>query len=266
MMQFGIFFFFLLSAPGAVAEDACPPTEVVKFAELYANPHLHPCQNVSAGFSMAPPMGYPTEPQVKAMCASEACRALIKDVLALKPADCCLSFAGVELNAHKMASSFEDACKDGSDDDHEDDKHHPTPKPTDDKYHPTPKPTKDTEHYLTPKPTKYNKHYPTSKPTDDKHHWTPKPTDGKYYPTPKPTEDDKHYPTPKPTDGKYHSTPKPTNDKDTFKLEEPMTVTHCAGKESAKDADELKPPMNGTALELFPTPNTTYKATASPKA
>ncbi|KAL3674474.1 hypothetical protein V7S43_000422 [Phytophthora oleae] len=262
-MQFGILFFFLLSAFGAAAEDACPPTEVVKFAELYANPHLHPCQKVSAGFSMAPPMGYPTDPQVKAMCASDACLALIKDVLDLKPVDCFLSFAGVKLNVYKMARSFEDGCKRA----HEEDKSHSTSKPTN-----------ETEYHPTLKPTKYEDH-PTPKPTKEEYHPTPKPT--KYYPTRKPTEDDKHYPTPKPTkhyptpkpaDDKYY-TPKPTDNKGHFKPEEPMLVKcdhdkacpkHCVETEAAKDA-EVKPPMNGTAFELFPMPNTTYKATASPK-
>ncbi|POM58341.1 Elicitin-like protein [Phytophthora palmivora] len=203
-MQFGMFFFFLLSAYGAATENACPPTEIVKFAELYANPHLHPCQKVSAGFSLIPPKGYPTEQQVKAMCASDECRALIKDVLALKPADCYLSFADVKLNAYKMAGSFEGDCK-----------------------------------------------------VDiDKHE------DAKYKPTPKPTKKHESYSTAKPRDIKGNST-----------LEEPLIVkddhddkrcpTHYAGKENAKDADNLKPPMNGTAAELFPTPNTTYKA--SPK-
>ncbi|KAG1711786.1 hypothetical protein DVH05_009029 [Phytophthora capsici] len=228
-MHFGILF-FLLSVFGAAAEDACPPTEIVKYAELYANPHLHPCQKASAGFSLAPPMGYPTDPQVKAMCASDACIALIKDVLDLKPADCFLSFAGAKLNLYKMACNFEKGC------------HH-----EEDKYHHTPKPTKEAEYHPTPKPTKYEAH-PTPKPTKEEYHPTPKPT--KYY------------------------TPKPTNSEGHYKPEEPMFVQcdhaekarseHSARKETAKDA-EAKPPMNGTAFELFPMPNTTYKATASPK-
>ncbi|KAG2835306.1 hypothetical protein PC118_g5961 [Phytophthora cactorum] len=45
------------------------------------------------------------------MCASDECRALIEDVLALKPVDCYLSFAGVKLNAHKMTCRFKDVCK-----------------------------------------------------------------------------------------------------------------------------------------------------------
>ncbi|KAI9986612.1 hypothetical protein PInf_025565 [Phytophthora infestans] len=195
-MQFGVFFFFLLSAFGAVAEDPCPATEVVKFAELYANPHLSPCQKVSAGFSIAPPKGYPTDPQVKAMCASDECRALIEDALALKPADCYLSFAGVKLNAYKLSSTFEDACKADMDKTHEDDKH----------------------------PASTNNS--TLKPTEEKS--TLKPAVEKY---PKATEEDMLH----------------TNEK-------------------ADEANNLKPPMNGTALELFPMPNTTYKATTSPKA
>ncbi|GMF46517.1 unnamed protein product [Phytophthora fragariaefolia] len=326
-MQFAAAFLFVLAVYEAAAEEACPPSEIVKFAELYANPHLHPCQKVSAGFSLAPPMGYPTEPQVKAMCAAEACRALVKDVLDLEPADCYLSFSDTKLNAYKLACSFRDACKAGKDEEHEskthqpmkpannkhtpnpkpsegnkptpspkptdekyfsvpkhtdskhypdteDDKHHPTPKPTDSKYYPTPKPTKDDKHYLTPTPKpSTNKHYPTPKPTDDdKHYPTPKPTDYEDHPTPKPTEGDKHYPT-KP----YHSTMKPTDgDKDHSKQEEPKIVTieiedklsptfRSIGKETAKEADAMKPPMNATALEMFPMPNTTYKATAEPK-
>ncbi|ETI34291.1 hypothetical protein F441_18972 [Phytophthora nicotianae CJ01A1] len=270
-MQIGIF--FLLLSAFVAAEDACPSTEIVKFAELYANPHLHPCQKVSAGFSLAPPKGYPTDSQVQAMCASDDCHSLIEDVLALEPADCYLSFAGVKLNAYKMACSFKNACNDKS---HEDDKHGSTPKPTKNStrrpttHYPTPKPT-DEKYY--PKPTENDKHYSTPKPTDEKYYPTPKPTDDKY---PKPTEDDKHYRTPKPTEDKYYPTPKPTDDKDHHKLDEPMIVktdhdddhcpTHCAENEKAKEADNVKPPMNGTALELFPMPNTTYKATASPKA
>ncbi|GMF25575.1 unnamed protein product [Phytophthora lilii] len=254
-MHFSIAIFFLLTVCGTAADKACPSTEVVKFAELYANPHLHPCQNASAGFSMAPPTGYPTEPQVKAMCASDACRALIKDVLALKPADCFLSFAGVKLNAYKLASDFDGTCKADTGKDHEDGKYYPTPKPTDDKYHPTPKPKESNEHYPTPTPTGV-KHYSTP---------TPKPTDGKYYyPTSKPTEDNKHYPTPTPTDDKY------SMGSAFHHQEEPKIVkngssdkpcpTHYAGKESMKMPDAQKPPMNSTAAELFPMPNTTYKA------
>ncbi|KAF4036674.1 Elicitin [Phytophthora infestans] len=258
-MLFGIFFFFLLSAFVAAAEDACPSTEVVKFAKLYGNEHLRPCQKVSAGFSIAPPKGYPTDPQVKAMCASYECRALIEDVLALKPSDCYLSFAGVKLNAYKIMCAFKDACNGEKDKDHEDDKHHSTAKPT--THYPTSKPA-DEKYYLTPKPTE-DKHYSTSKPTDGKYDPTRKPTDEKYSKTPKPT-DDKHYPA-----------PKPTGDKDHHGLDEPMIVKtdhddkhypiHCADNEKANEADGLKPPMNGTALELFPMPNTTYKATPSPK-
>ncbi|EGZ30591.1 hypothetical protein PHYSODRAFT_553577 [Phytophthora sojae] len=245
-MQFAAVFLFLLSISAAAAEDACPPSEVVKFAELYANPHLHSCQKVSAGFGLVPPMGYPTEPQVKAMCAAEACRALVKDVLALEPADCYLSLSGAKLNAHKMACSFRDAC--------EDDKHRPKPTEHDDK-----------------------RYYPTPKPTEEKHYKTPKPIEEKYHPTPKPTED-KHYSTSKPTEDKHHPTPKPTkNDKYHDKLEEPKIVkvdhvgnvsstTESIGKEADKDSHKLKPPMNGTALEFFPMPNTTYKATPEPKA
>ncbi|KAG6974413.1 hypothetical protein JG688_00003069 [Phytophthora aleatoria] len=102
----------------------------------------------------------------------------------------------------------------------------------------------------------------------------------KYYPTPKPTdkyskpsEGDKGHLTPKPTDEKHYSTPKP---KDHHTLDEPMIIkndhedkhfpTHCTENKKAKDADNLKPPMNGTAIELFPMPNTAYKATASPQA
>ncbi|KAE8906564.1 hypothetical protein PF005_g14564 [Phytophthora fragariae] len=117
-MQFAATVLFLITISTAAAEDACPSTEVVKFAGLYANPHLHPCQKDSAGFSLVPPMGYPTKPQVKAMCAAEACRALIKDTLALKPADCYLSFSGVKLNAHKMASTFREACDIDTDKEH----------------------------------------------------------------------------------------------------------------------------------------------------
>ncbi|KAG6611655.1 Elicitin-like protein [Phytophthora cinnamomi] len=342
-MQFGAAFLLLVTIYGAAAEDACPPNEVMKFAELYANPHLHPCQKASAGFSLVPPLGYPTEPQVKAMCASDACRALIKGILDLKPSDCYLPFSGGRVNAYKMACSFQDACDAHMDKDHEsqtyqptlkpedkyhatpkpteDNKHYPTPKPTDHKYMPTPKPMEDDkqyptpkpsddkhypnpnptdkDHYETPKPTEDNKHYPTPKPTDhkymptpkpmedDKQYPTPKPSDDKHYPTPKPN-DDKHYPTPKtteenyhpppkPTDDKYHPTPKPIDDgKYHDKPEEPKIVkvdnvnkfsqtTQSVGKEADKDAEILKPPMNGTAFELFPMPNTTYKATHAPK-
>ncbi|EGZ30575.1 hypothetical protein PHYSODRAFT_263923 [Phytophthora sojae] len=242
-MQFAAVLLFLLSISAVAAEDACPPTEVVKFAELYANPHLHPCQKVSAGFSLVPPMGYPTEPQVKAMCAAEACRALVKDVLALEPADCYLSLSGAKLNAHKMACSFREACEDDTDHkEHEDDKHKPTPKHSDDKHRP--KPTEhDDKHY-----------YPTPKPMEGKHYKTPKPTEEKYHPTPKPTED-KHYSTPKPTEDKHYDTPKPTEEK---------TTNRPRGQRQLDD--RLKPPMNGTALEFFPMPNTTYKATPEPKA
>ncbi|KAL3674465.1 hypothetical protein V7S43_000413 [Phytophthora oleae] len=132
------------------------------------------CQKVSAGFSIAPPMGpmmdYRIDPQVKAMCASDTCHALIKDVLDLKPADCFLSLAGVKLNVYKMVHNFEDGCKRV----HEEDKHHPT--------------TNETEYHPTPDPTKYEDHLT--------------PTKVEYHPTPQPTEDDKHYPTPKPT--KHH--------------------------------------------------------------
>ncbi|KAF1777763.1 Elicitin [Phytophthora cactorum] len=168
-MQFGIFFFFLLTAFGAVAEDARPPTEI----------------KGSSCFSIAPPKGYPTDAQAKAMCASDECHALIEDVLALKPVDCYLSFAGYS----------------------------------------------------------------------------------------KPSEGDKGHLTPKPTDEKHYSTPKP---KDHHTLDEPMIIkndhedkhfpTHCTENKKAKDADNLKSPMNGTAIELFPMPNTAYKATASPQA
>jgi len=237
-MQIGIAFLFLLMTYGATADDACPPTEIVKLAELYSNPHLHPCQKVSAGFSMMPPTSYPTDRQTEAMCASGACRALIKDVLALKPADCSLSVAGVKLNAYKLARSFDEKCK--TDKDHEDGKYHPTPKPTEDKRYPTPKPT-------------HNKHYPTPKPTENSKYCL--------------NEDDKKYPTPKPTDSKY-PTPKPTGEH--LYLAEPKIVKvdnenkpcpmHSAKHEDTKEAVQLQPPMNGTAAELFPLPNTTYKA------
>ncbi|KAE8906250.1 hypothetical protein PF005_g1948 [Phytophthora fragariae] len=306
-MQFAVAVLFLITISAVAAEDACPSTEVVKFAELYANPHLHPCQKVSAGFSLVPPMSYPTEPQVKAMCTAEACRALINDVLALEPADCYLSFSGVKLNAYKMTCSFREACENHTDKEHESRTYEPTPKPTnykhptkpkptEDKHYPspteenkhcsTPKPTDD-KHYSTSKPTE-DKHYSTQKPTDDKHYSTPKPTDDKHYSTPKPTEDKYYmYPTPKPTkDYKNHPTLKPTDDKHHpttedgkyhDKPEEPKIVkvddgdklrhaTRSIGKEADKDVDELKPPMNGTALELFPMPNTTYKASAEPKS
>ncbi|KAJ8552296.1 hypothetical protein ON010_g10250 [Phytophthora cinnamomi] len=285
-MQFGAAFLLLVTIYGAAAEDACPPNEVMKFAELYANPHLHPCQKASAGFSLVPPLGYPTEPQVKAMCASDACRALIKGILDLKPSDCYLPFSGGRVNAYKMACSFQDACDAHMDKDHESQTYQPTLKP-EDKYHATPKPTEDNKHYPTPKPTdhKYmptpkpmedDKQYPTPKPSDDKHYPTPKPNDDKHYPTPKTTEENYH-PPPKPTDDKYHPTPKPIDDgKYHDKPEEPKIVkvdnvnkfsqtTQSVGKEADKDAEILKPPMNGTAFELFPMPNTTYKATHAPK-
>ncbi|KAL4155043.1 hypothetical protein PRNP1_007157 [Phytophthora ramorum] len=242
-MQFCTATVFLLMTYAAAAENVCPPTEVVKFAELYANPHLHPCQKTSAGFSMAPPMGYPTEPQVKAMCSSDACHALIKDVLALTPGDCYLSFAGVKLNVYKLSHSFADACK--TDKSHENGKYEPTPKPIDDKHYPTPKPT-DGKYYPTVKPTEDNKHYPT-----------PKPTHEKYYPTPKPTKDSKHYPTPKSTNEEHTQTKEPKALK--VDSEETSSPKQCAEKESAEDSD-MKPPMNGTAEELYPMPNTTYKA------
>ncbi|KAK1947191.1 Beta-elicitin cinnamomin [Phytophthora citrophthora] len=260
-MLFGILFFFLLSVFGAVAEDACPPIEIVKYAELYTSPHLHSCQKVSAGFSLVPPMGYPTDPQVKAMCASDACVALNKDVLELKPADCFLSFAGAKLNVFKMAHSFEDGCA----------KHH-----EEDKYRPTPKPSKETEYHPTPKPTKYEAQS-TPKTTMEEYHPTPKQT--KYYQSPKSTESGKnyptkYYPTTKPTDDKYY-TPKPMDTEGHYKPEESVFVKcdhaenaclkRSARKKIAKDA-EAKPPMNGTAFELFPMPNTTYKATVSSKA
>ncbi|CAI5743838.1 unnamed protein product [Peronospora destructor] len=105
-MQFSIFLFVLLAANGAVAEDACPSTEIMKLAKLYANPNLHECQKISGDFSIASP----TDPQVKAMCTSDPCRELIKDVLALKPADCYVSFAKVKVNAYKVASTVDDAC------------------------------------------------------------------------------------------------------------------------------------------------------------
>ncbi|OWZ15262.1 Elicitin [Phytophthora megakarya] len=200
-MQFGLFF-FLLFVYRTVAEDACPPTEIVKYAELYANPHLDLCQKESAGFSLTPPKGYPTEQQVKAMCASEECRALIKDVLALKPEDCYLSFADVKLNTHKMASSFQDVCKVDTDKDHEDDKHQSTLKPTDDEQH---------QHEES-----------TKKPTEDKDHSKEEPLIVK-------DDHDKNCP------------------------------TLYVAKENAK-LEALKPPMNGNATELFPMPNTTYKA------
>ncbi|KAG2532795.1 hypothetical protein JM16_000103 [Phytophthora kernoviae] len=234
-----IVLFTSIAIAASVADDACPPSEVVKFAVLYSNPHLHPCQEVSAGFSIAPPRGYPTEPQVKAMCAADACRSLIKDVLELKPNNCYLSFGGVELNAYKLASNFEDACKHekapkdddtscntDEDKDHEDGKYHPTPKPTDHKY---------------PKPTEHDK--------DDKYYPTPKPTDHKY---PKPTEHDK--------DDKYYPTPKSTDDGKNDHKQNEVKTSSSKGRESASDAEEWKPPMNGTSENYHPMPNTTYKA------
>ncbi|KAF1792780.1 Elicitin [Phytophthora cactorum] len=111
-MQFGIFFFFLLTAFGAVAEDARPPTEIEN-----------------------PPKGYPTDAQAKAMCASDECRALIEDVLALKP--------------YSKPS--------------EGDKGHLTPKPTDEKHYSTPKPK---DHHTLDEPMiikndHEDKHFPT---------------------------------------------------------------------------------------------------------
>ncbi|KAF4325522.1 hypothetical protein G195_000771 [Phytophthora kernoviae 00238/432] len=280
-----IVLFTSIAIAASVADDACPPSEVVKFAVLYSNPHLHPCQEVSAGFSIAPPRGYPTEPQVKAMCAADACRSLIKDVLELKPNNCYLSFGGVELNAYKLASNFEDACKHekapkdddtscntDEDKDHEDGKYHPTPKPTDHKY---PKPTehdKDGKYHPTPKPTDHKYPKPTEHDKDDKYYPTPKPTDHKY---PKPTEhdkDDKYYPTPKPTDhkypkptehdkdDKYYPTPKPTDDGKNDHKQNEVKTSSSKGRESASDAEEWKPPMNGTSENYHPMPNTTYKA------
>ncbi|GMG15361.1 unnamed protein product [Phytophthora fragariaefolia] len=138
-MSFAAAFLFLLAVYEAAAEEACSPLEVVKFAELYANPHLHPCQKVSA---VAPLMGYPTGPQLKAMRPTDS-----KYYLAPKPTD----------------SKYYPSTN----------KHYPTPKPTEnDKHYPTPKPT-DYEDHPTPKPTEGDKHNPT-KP----YHSTMKPTDG----------------------------------------------------------------------------------------
>ncbi|TDH68639.1 hypothetical protein CCR75_000939 [Bremia lactucae] len=125
-MQFKLFVFLVLTTLGAAAEDACPPTEVVKFAELYANPHLHSCQKNSDGFSMAPPTGYPTDSQLAAMCDSDACHALMDDVFAMKPTNCYLSFSGMKLNAYKIACSFKSACKSDTEKCHEDETHPPT--------------------------------------------------------------------------------------------------------------------------------------------
>ncbi|CAI5701105.1 unnamed protein product [Peronospora effusa] len=125
-MQLSIFLFVLLGAYGA-AEDACPPAEIKKLAELYANPNLHECQKISADFSIASP----TDPQVKAMCNSDSCRKLIKDVLALKPEDCYLSFAKMKVNAYKVASSVDDACMTDMKKYNETWKSHPALKPSD---------------------------------------------------------------------------------------------------------------------------------------
>ncbi|RLN15354.1 hypothetical protein BBJ28_00024460 [Nothophytophthora sp. Chile5] len=217
---------------GAVAADeACPPTEVTKFIGLVSNPHLGPCQKVSAGFSMVPPTGYPTPAQVKSMCASDACHALIKDVLGLKPTDCELTFSGTKLNAYKLASSFDGACKtdapksektpeqppkDGGK--HDDGKH-------DDGKHDD---GKDGGGSKEDKDGKDGKHTPTLTPT--------------YYPTPKPTKDDKYYPTPKPTNDKDHSKPEKT-------------------KAPKDDKDHPAPTaVIGKGNKYYPMPNTTYKA------
>ena len=127
-MQFNIFLFFL-AAYGATAEDACPSTEIMKLAKLYANPNLHECQKVSADFSIASL----TDPQIKAMCASDPCRKLIKDVLALKPADCYLSFDKMKVNAYKVASSIDDTCMTDMTEDNDSWKSPPPPKYVDDK-------------------------------------------------------------------------------------------------------------------------------------
>ncbi|KAG7402087.1 hypothetical protein PHYBOEH_007301 [Phytophthora boehmeriae] len=229
-----IVLFAVISIAATMADNACQPSEVVKFAVLYSNPHLLPCQEVSAGFSIAPPKGYPTGPQVRAMCASDACRLLIKDVLELKPNDCYLSFDGVELNAYKLATKFEDECKHeksskdddtswNTDNDHNDDKDHPAPKPTEPKYYPT------------TKPSEHDK--------DDKYHQTPKPSDHKY---PKTTEHDK--------DDKDHSKPKSTE----YDYKHEMEASSSTGNEG--EVEEQRPPMNGTAESFHPMPNTTYKA------
>ncbi|KAE9025603.1 hypothetical protein PR002_g11147 [Phytophthora rubi] len=276
-MQFAVAVLFLITISAVAAEDACPSTEVVKFAELYANPHLHPCQKVSAGFSLVPPMSYPTEPQVKAMCTAEACRALINDVLALEPADCCLSFSGVKLNAYKMTCSFREACENHTDKEHEsrtkqtlldseahrrqalfdfeanrgqalfDAKAHRRQALFDSEAHRR-QALFDPEanrgqvlHVPDAKPTKDYKNHPTLKPTDDKHHPT--------------TED-----------GKYHDKPEEPKIVKVDDGDKLRHATRSIGKEADKDVDELKPPMNGTALELFPMPNTTYKASAEPKS
>lgn len=237
-MPFGLFFFPLLLTLGAATEDACPPTEVIKFAELYANPHLHPCQKVSAGFSMAPPTGYPTDPQIKALCGSKACRALIKDVFALKPADCFLSFAGVKLNAYKMASSVQDACD--AEKSHENNTLASTSDPVSD---PVPKSVGGDEHDSTPKPTKHNKQNSTLSEQNS-------------------------------TLSERNSTLS-DNDEIQVHVGEPMVIEnmldnqHCpmqnAEKETVEEAGSLMPPpMNGTAFGMFPMPNMTYKATVKP--
>ncbi|CAH0480988.1 unnamed protein product [Peronospora belbahrii] len=148
-MHCGILLFFILIAYGATAEDTCPPTEIMKLAELYTNPHLHACGNMSANFSIA----LPTDSQVKAMCTFDTCRALIEDVLALKPADCYLSFAEVKLNAYKLASNFKNVCETNMDKKNGSWKLQPTVKPRDT----TSAPKGDTGHHLKQEELKFVK-------------------------------------------------------------------------------------------------------------
>ncbi|KAL7687924.1 putative elicitin [Plasmopara halstedii] len=216
-MPFGLFFFLLLSTFGAAAENACPLTELIKLAELYANPHLHPCQRVSAGFLEAPPKGNLTNPQIKAICGSDACRALVKDVLSLKPADCFLSLGGVKLNAYKIASSVQNAC--------------------------------DAENSQEDNTSALNSKTSNSsmvKVNDKDKKSTSKPT-------------------------RFFEKNSTLSDKDNVQLDEPMVIDnnldnqHCptlkVEKETAKEAGSSKPPINNTAFEMFPPPDTTYKAT-----
>ncbi|DAZ99993.1 TPA: hypothetical protein N0F65_001997 [Lagenidium giganteum] len=84
----------------------CSMEEYEKLTPLLTNANFVPCKEDS-GYSVLPPVRFPEEEEYAAMAKSSACNKLMRDLNALKPSDCLLTFSNLQMiNVKKLAEEY----------------------------------------------------------------------------------------------------------------------------------------------------------------
>ncbi|DAZ99375.1 TPA: hypothetical protein N0F65_005277 [Lagenidium giganteum] len=99
-----------VAAVAAVSATDCKVDELLAQAyPLVMDVNYGQCQK-DGGYSFFPFTGLPIGDQIQKLCASDACKSLLKKVVAINPPDCDLTLNGTSYNVKDIVNKYATMC------------------------------------------------------------------------------------------------------------------------------------------------------------